>query len=121
MRVTGLKSPNPVSRGLSALLSSSRGKGGLSDAFCPTILWHHLCGGEPIRSGIEFILICGGLIGPGLLLYCVRLLKRIDRTTAAVRFLLFRDYEQDLSERGVRPLMDPPQKAATRASSIGRH
>jgi hypothetical protein len=70
---------------------------------------------------VEFILICAAFIGVALLLYCVRLLRRVDRTTAAVRYLLFRDYEQDLSERGVRPLLDTPPKASTGASSSRRH
>jgi hypothetical protein len=69
----------------------------------------------------EFILICSAVIGLALLVYCVRLLRRIDRATAAIRFLLFRDYEQDVTERGVRPLLNSSAEATSGVSGTRRH
>jgi hypothetical protein len=69
----------------------------------------------------EFVLICAALAGLGLLLYCASVLRRIDRATQSIRFLLFRDYEEDLSDRGMRPLLQQPTKAKTEMSSTRRH
>ena len=52
-----------------------------------------------------------------LLIYCALLLREIDSNTKAIRFLLFRDYDQDLANRGVYPLSkEPERKSKSRGS-----
>ncbi len=77
--------------------------------------------GKSMLGITELILICAAVFGLALLIYRVRLLRRIDRATAAIRFLLFRDYEQDITERGIRPLLPPSTEATRGVSSTHRH
>ena len=52
-----------------------------------------------------------------ILIYCAHLLRQIDANTKAIRFLLFRDYDQDLANRGVYPLSrELERKSKSRAS-----
>ena len=52
-----------------------------------------------------------------ILVYCAHFLRRIDSNTKAIRFLLFRDYDQDLANRGVYPLSrGPERKSKSRVS-----
>jgi hypothetical protein len=69
----------------------------------------------------EFILICVALLGLMLLIYCVGLLRRIDRATTAIRFLLFRDYEDDIRDRGQRPLLKQAPEPPTPLSRSQRN
>jgi hypothetical protein len=76
---------------------------------------------NPMLGTTKFFLINVALIGLALLLYCVRLLRRIDRATSAVRSLLFRDYEEDLSSRGTRPVLKPSTQASRGVANTRPH
>lgn len=50
-----------------------------------------------VRTNAVFVVLA-------LLFYCAWRLKRIESKTEAIRFLLFRDFEQDISDRGMYPI-----------------
>lgn len=49
---------------------------------------------------VELLLTIVALSCAGLLLYCVVLLRRIDRGVEAVRILLFHDYDSQIPRSG---------------------
>lgn len=52
----------------------------------------------------EFVQANGVFISLPLLLYCAWRLRSIESKTEAIRYMLFRDYEEDLSNRGMYPI-----------------
>lgn len=68
-------------------------------SFPPSVL------GNRMQAMIDFFQTTAAFVSLALLLYCASRLRRIERNSEAIRYLLFRDYEQDLDNRGVRPLL----------------
>jgi hypothetical protein len=53
---------------------------------------------------IDVLQTIATFVSLALLLYCASRLRRIERSTEAIRYILFRDYDQDRADRGTRPL-----------------
>lgn len=53
---------------------------------------------------IDFMQTVAAFVSLALLLYCAWRLRRIEQSTEAIRYILFRDYEQDITDRGMHPL-----------------
>jgi hypothetical protein len=53
---------------------------------------------------LDFIRANAGIVSLVLLLYCLWKQRRIEKRTEAIRYLLFRDFEEDLANRGQYPL-----------------
>jgi hypothetical protein len=57
---------------------------------------------------IDFLRTNAALISVALLCYCAWRIRQIDKRTAAIRFLLFRDYEEEFSHHDQRTASKPP-------------